>query len=223
MSRVKGSQFTRTPEHHQIPIWIVVQNYFRRIHVRSGAKRTVIGGAALAAVALLALPATAMAGQDVPGTANITLGGLTMTTPVAVGFTGVLTGVDQVVNTAQALDIVDARGSGAGWNVTLTSTQFVTATVPVKSLPTAASSDVSVISGCDVGVTCTLGDNTLVTYPIAIPAGATAPTAIKIQTAAVNSGLGGQTWTHTMALALAGNTKVGAYTSTWTYSLTSAP
>jgi hypothetical protein len=192
--------------------------------VRSGAKQTVIGGAALAAVALMALPATAMAaGQDVPGTANITLGGLTMTTPTAVGFTGVLTGVDQVVQTAQALDIVDARGSGAGWNVTLTSTQFVTATLPVKTLPVAASSDVAVLSGCDAGVTCTLGDNSLVTYPIAIPAGTTAPTAIKIQTAAVDTGLGGQTWTHVMALALAGNTQVGDYTSTWTYSLTSAP
>jgi hypothetical protein len=192
--------------------------------VRSGAKRTVIGGAALAAVALLALPATAMAaGQDVPGTADITLGGLTMTTPTALGFTGVLTGVDQVVQAAQSLDIVDARGSGAGWNVTLTSTQFVTATVPVKTLPTAASSDVGVISGCDTGVTCTLADSSLVAYPIAIPAGPTAPTAIKIQTAAVDTGLGGQTWTHTMALALAGNTQVGAYTSTWTYSLTSAP
>jgi hypothetical protein len=52
------------------------------------------------------------AGQDVPGTANITLGGLTMTTPTAVGFTGVLTGVDQVVNTAQALDIVDGDPPG---------------------------------------------------------------------------------------------------------------
>jgi hypothetical protein len=192
--------------------------------VRSGAKRTVIGGAALAAVALLALPATAMAaGQDVPGTANITLGGLTMTTPTAVGFTGVLTGVDQVVNTAQALDIVDARGSGDGWNVTLTSTQFVTATLPVKSLPTAASSDGAVINGCDTGVTCTPADNSAVTYPIAIPAGVTAPIAVKIQTAAVDSGLGGQTWTHIMNLALAGNTQVGDYTSTWTYSLTSAP
>jgi hypothetical protein len=72
-------------------------------------------------------------------------------------------------------------------------------------------------------VTCTPADNSAVTYPIAIPAGVTAPIAVKIQTAAVDSGLGGQTWTHIMNLALAGNTQVGDYTSTWTYSLTSAP
>lgn len=192
--------------------------------MRSGAKRTVIGGAALAAVALLAMPATAMAaGQDVPGTANLTLGGLTMTTPTALGFTGVLTGVDQVVTASQALDIVDARGSGAGWNVTLTSTQFVTATVPVKALPLNASSDSAASGVCDTAVTCTLADSTLVTYPVVVPAGTIAPTAVKIETAAVDSGLGGQTWTHVMHLALAGNTKVGAYASTWTYSLVSAP
>ena len=31
--------------------------------------------------------------------------------------------------------------------------------------------------------------------------------------------MGGQTWTHTMELAIPANAHAGAYTSTWTYSL----
>ena len=190
--------------------------------MRSGAK-TIVGGAlGLAMVGLLAAPGAALA-ANTSGTAVFTLGTLSMVTPATVAFTGVLTGVDQVVSTTQNLDIVDATGSGAGWNVTLTSTQFATATVPVKTLPVGAVTDTAAVGACDALVTCTVGDDSLVTYPVAIPAATVAPTAIKIQTAALNTGLGGQTWTHSMSLALAGNTKVGSYTSTWTYSLVSAP
>jgi hypothetical protein len=197
--------------------------------VRSGAKRAVGVGSsvvAMAAISLLALPGAAFAatGNDVPGTADITLGSLSMVTPIGVGFSATLAGVDQVATTNQALDIVDGRGSGVGWNVTLTSTQFTTVALPVRTLPLTAASDISAVGVCDTGVTCTLGDTTLISHPVAIPAAAgTAPTAVKIQTAAIDTGLGGQTWTHVMHLALAGNTKAGAYTSTWTYSLISAP
>jgi hypothetical protein len=189
--------------------------------VRSGAKRIIGGAIGLAVVGLLAAPGAALA-ATVPGTAVVTLGTLTMVTPASVGFTGVLTGVDQVVSTTTPLDIIDGTGSGAGWNVTLTSTQFTT-TAPIKTLPLTAVTDTGAVGACDLAVTCTVGVNAVVTYPVAIPAGPTAPTAIKIQTAALNTGLGGQTWSHTMELALAGNTKVGNYTSTWTYSLVSAP
>jgi hypothetical protein len=187
--------------------------------VRSGAKRTVgvgTGIAALAAISLLALPSAAFA-ADVPGTADITLGGLSMVTPASVGFTATLAGVDQDVSANQALDIVDGRGSGVGWNVTLSATVFTT-TAPIRTLAATAVSDNAVTGACDVGVTCTLADSAGVTHPLGIT-----QTAQRIQTATVETGLGGQTWTHVMRLHLPGNTKAGAYTSTWTYSLVSAP
>jgi hypothetical protein len=56
-----------------------------------------------------------------------------------------------------------------------------------------------------------------------VPAAATAPSAIEIQTAAANSGLAGQTWTHTMSLAVPAVARAGTYSSTWTYSLVSGP
>jgi hypothetical protein len=200
--------------------------------VRSGAKRTVSvasGVLAVSAVALLAVPGAAFA-IDVPATATVGLGSLSMATPASVGFTASLTGVNQTAHTNDPLDIIDARGSGVGWNVTLTSTQFVTATLPVKSLPLTSLTDgitpsAAPVGVCDTSVTCTLADNTsLAPYIIAIPAGVTvAPTAVKVQTAAAGTGLGGQTWTHIMSLFLPGNTQAGAYSSTWTYSFVSAP
>jgi hypothetical protein len=195
--------------------------------VRSGAKRTVIGGAVLAAVTLLALPATAMAAPgDVPGTATLTAGGLTLATPTALTFTGTLDGTNKTLSTTQALDVLDQTGSGAGWNVTLSTTQFTTADATPKLLSTTAASDLSAPTGaCDATVICTLASGSTVTYPIVLTAGTTAvpAVAVKIQNAAINTGLAGQTWTHTMNLAIPANTRVGAYTSTWTYSLVSAP
>jgi hypothetical protein len=204
-------------------------NYSRRLHVRTGAKRTIGGGSvlALAAIAALAVPGAAFA-VDIPATANVGLGGLTMTNSALAGFTATLAGVDQTVHTTQAFDVNDARGSGLGWYITLTSTTF-TATGPTRTLPTTALTDgaggsVAPVGVCDTGVTCTLADDSsLSPYIIAIPAAAVAPTAARIQNAAVNTGLGGQTLTHTMNLFLPGNTQAGAYASTWTYSLVSAP
>jgi hypothetical protein len=195
--------------------------------VRSGAKRTVIGAAGLAAVALLALPATAMAAPgDVPGTATLTAGGLTLSTPLALTFAGQLDGTNKTLTTTQALDVLDQTGSGAGWNITLSTTQFATTDTVPKTLSTTAASDFSTPTGaCDTTVICTLASGSTVTYPIVLTAGTTAvpAVAVKIETAAVNTGLAGQTWTHTMNLAIPANTKVGAYLSTWTYSLVSAP
>jgi hypothetical protein len=208
--------------------------------VRSGAKRIVLGGAAFAAVTLLAFPAAANAAapNDVPGTASLTAGSLSLVTPLALSFTGTLNGTNQVLAAPQALDVLDNTGSGAGWNITLTSTTFTNSVaVPARTLPlTSASDSVTPTGACDtvapvVGppavagytLACTLGDNSSTAYPVVVPAAATAPTAVKIQTAAVDTGLAGQTWTHTMNLAVPANTKSGTYTSTWTYSLTSAP
>jgi hypothetical protein len=195
--------------------------------VRSGAKRTVGGAIALAAVGLLAFPAAALAAPgDVPGTATLTGGSFTMVTPSALTFAGVLDGTNKVLDTTQALDVLDQTGSGAGWNITLTSTQFTTADTIPLTLSTAAATDgpVAPTGVCDVVESCTLGTNTVAYDPLVVPAAAvTAPTAVKIQTAAVDTGLAGQTWTHNMRLAIPANTKAGVYSSTWTYSLISAP
>ena len=115
----------------------------------------------------------------------------------------------------------DATGSGAGWNLTATSTTFATG-----GGPTLATTSTTVQSGptraCDSGSTCTLATNS-VTYPYTLPAGASAPTATKVFNAAANSGEGNQTVTVTWSLAVPATAVPGTYTSTWTISLASGP
>jgi hypothetical protein len=156
---------------------------------------------------------------------------MSLVTPTRLDFLGVLDGTNQVLVGPQYLDVQDQTGSGAGWNITLTSTQFTTtldSPAVARTLDVAAASDsIAPTGACDVVATvtvdCTLGTSTML-YPIAIPAAAvTAPTAVKIQSAAVDTGLAGQTWHHVMSLAIPANTKAGVYSSTWTYSLISAP
>jgi hypothetical protein len=124
-------------------------------------------------------------------------------------------------NTApQLLDVSDNTGSGAGWNVTLTTTTFLNGAV--SSLANTALSVTGSTPACDASSTCTVGVSSVV-LPLAIPAAAVAPTAVEIVNAAVGSGIGPQTSTNTMALFLPTATHAGTYTSTWTFSLTSAP
>jgi hypothetical protein len=83
----------------------------------------------------------------------------------------------------------------------------------VQAVPTVA---------CDSGASCTAATNG-VSYPYTLPAGATAPTATKIFSAAANTGLGNQTATLVFQLAIPANAFAGNYSSTWTYTLGSGP
>jgi hypothetical protein len=189
--------------------------------VRSGAKRTVGGVITLAAVGLLAFPAAALAAVgDVPGTATLTGGTFTMGTPAALTFTGTLDGTNKTLSTTQALDVLDQTGTGAGWKITLGTTQFTTggATPLLLSASTASDGLAAPAGVCDVAGDCTLATNSTA-YPVLIPITGS----VVIQNAAVSTGLAGQTWTHNMHLNIPANTKAGAYTSTWTYSLVSTP
>ena len=179
-------------------------------------KRKVLGVGAATILALLASGGVAAA---IPGTATITGGALAMTAPASVAFSATLTGANQTALASQLVNVVDSTGTGAGWNVTLTSTTFVSGG---NSLPNNSVTDTAAAGACAAGVTCTLATNS-VAYPLTVPAGTTAPTAIKILNAAVNTGMGGQDWTHSMSLGLLGSVQAGTYDSTWTYSLVSAP
>jgi len=154
-------------------------------------------------------------------TANISAGSLAfVSTPPNVTFNDTLNGANQTVTATQALDVSDATGSGAGWNITATSTTF---TSGGNTLPTTATTVQSApTTACDASSTCTLATNS-VSYPYTLPAGASAPTATKVFNAAANTGQGQQTATVTWQLAIPSTTVAGTYTSTWTISLVSGP
>src|SRR6266700_1743786 len=163
-----------------------------------------IGGSAIAA----------FADSTTGATVAVNAGTLTELGPASVSAAPVtLSGSDQTTSYSLVLTTTDARGGGAGWNLTITSTTFISGT---HSLSTSASSinvapTVSCISG--TSTSCTNPTNG-VTYPLGVPAAATAPTAVKFFNAAANTGMGSFTITPTVTISIPANTFTGSYTST---------
>src|SRR2546422_1277910 len=78
--------------------------------------------AGLATIVLGVLVGLAAPAGATSATATISAGSLAfVSAPPAVSFSATLNGLDQSVTTTQALDVGDATGSGAGWNLTATS------------------------------------------------------------------------------------------------------
>ena len=179
-----------------------------------------VGAAAITSLLLAAAPAGATTASE-----TLTAGSLGFaTTPVGVTFPAtILNGQDKTVTVQQPLDIADATGSGAGWNITATSTLFKTTSG--NTLPAGATTvgSAPAAPACDTNVTCTVGGATTVAFPYTLPAGASAPVATKLYNAPANTGMGDQTVSPTWTLAIPGNAYAGNYTSTWTLSLVSGP
>lgn len=182
-------------------------------------KRLLLGVATVAASALLSAPALA-ATSTVSGT--LSAGTLSLTTSATPSFALTLDGTDQTASYTLPTTVTDATGSGAGWNLTVTSTQFSTGGASPLTLPTSASSLTSITNACAPGSTCTTPTNS-VTYPVSIPAGSTAPTAVKYFNAAANTGRGKFTNTPTVAVTVPANASAGSYTTTLTLSAVSGP
>jgi hypothetical protein len=145
-----------------------------------------------------------------------------VSTPPDVTFAAALNGKDRTVTATQAIDVDDATGSGAGWNLTATSTTFSAGAHTLATTATTINAAPAV--ACDAGVTCVTARKTaLVTYPYTLPAAAVAPTATRMFNSNVNRGMGAQTLTPTWRLAVPANSYSGTYLSTWTLSLISGP
>lgn len=147
-------------------------------------------------------------------------GGLSVTPPASLTWPSTaLNGKNQLLTLSPLIAVDDETASGAGWNLTATSTTFTS--VSAKTLPTTAAtlSAVSAVAGTG---NCTMPTN-VISYPVAIPAAATAPTAVKIFDAAAATGSGPINLTLSLGLTLPARTVVGAYSSTWTFTVASGP
>jgi hypothetical protein len=175
---------------------------------------------ALATAICLAFPTSALAAS---ATATGTLSGstLSLSTSAAPTFSANLDGGDSTPTYTVPLTIQDTRGTGAGWNATITSTQFTTGGATPDTLATNASSLTGVTSACASG-TCTNPTNAII-YPVAVPAGSTPPTAVKFFNAATSSGMGKFTNTPTIGVFVPQNSFAGTYTSTLTIAIVSGP
>lgn len=178
----------------------------------------------LMATALLALgaPAAALAASTtVTGTVNA--GQLTLTNNAASSFSDTLDGTDHVRPYTIPSVVTDARGNKAGWNLTVTSTQFTTGGLTPSTLATNASSVTGVTNACSTGSTCTAPTNAI-TYPVTVPAApVVAPTAVKYFNAAAGTGSGKFDNVPSVNVSLPASTDAGNYTSTVTLAVVSGP
>jgi hypothetical protein len=170
-----------------------------------------------AVVAALVAPAASFA-ASATATGTITGSTLSISTSATPSFSANLDLGDSTPTYTAALTTQDTRGTGAGWNETITSTQFTTGT---HTLAASASS----LTG--VAVSNGAGTNTAptnaVTYPVAVPAGSGPPTAVKFFNSAANTGMGLFTLTPTIGVFVPQNTYAGTYTSTLTIAIVSGP
>jgi WxL domain surface cell wall-binding len=170
--------------------------------------------------ALWAFP-TAALGASATATGTLTGSTLSLSTSATPTFSANLDSGDSTPTYTVSLTIQDTRGTGAGWNTTITSTQFTTGGATPSTLATNASTLTGVISACASG-TCTNPTNAI-SYPVAVPAGATAPTAVKFFNAAANTGMGKFTNTPTIGVFVPQSSFAGTYTSTLTIAIVSGP
>ena len=147
-------------------------------------------------------------------------GSLTVTPPGTVTFNAVtLNGLDTTTTATWAISASDMRGSGAGWQLQATSTQFSDGSGHTLPLTATTATSVGVSAGSG---NCTLPTNS-VTYPVSVPAGPGPPTAVKIYNSATNTGGGPATVTVTFTLAVPSQTRAASYSSTWTLTIASGP
>jgi WxL domain surface cell wall-binding len=179
----------------------------------------------VALVAAVAVVATAAQGAT---TGNVAVSG-TVTGGAALSiaangtpsFALTLNGADQTATYTLPVEAIDPRGSGAGWNLTVTSTQFKDASG--HTFPTTASSITAATSVCGPSSTCTTPTNSISYAAFALPAAATAPAAVKFFNSAANTGLGKIDVNASVSVAVPANVFAGTYNSTVTVAIVSGP
>ncbi len=150
-------------------------------------------------------------------TANIALGAVT------------LDGTDQVSTSAAASNNwtgTDARGTGAGWNMTIDSTDFTDGGTPLRTIDISAVGEEFKIQLLDANVTVTAGNTKPTSSATVLTTIPTAPAAaLKFVSSATDSGMGAYGLSPNFELGVPAETYVGTgtYTATVTFSTVSGP
>jgi hypothetical protein len=176
--------------------------------------------AVIACATVFGAPAVASAATTVTGT--VTGGALSITPPPTAAFSDNLASGDQTQTYPLAIAANDLRGTGAGWNLTVTSTQFTSGSNTLAANASAIST--APTSACATG-TCTATGGGSLTYPVAVPAGVGPPTAVKFfsTTGTSGGGMGQFTITPSISVFVPGNSYAGSYASTVTLAAVTGP
>jgi hypothetical protein len=166
------------------------------------------------ATVALAITAAAIASSTLTTTATVTgTAGISLNLPSNPSISDTIDGTDQTVSYSPILGVVDARGTGAGWNLTISATALTDG-----ASHTLAQNLSAVSSACHASSTCTAATSSGITYPLSV-----STTATKFFNAALNTGLGKVDVTPTIQVPIPGNSYAGTYTSTVTLASVSGP
>ncbi|MDB5113760.1 MAG: hypothetical protein JWL78_830 [Chloroflexi bacterium] len=171
---------------------------------------------AAGAIALAALAAGTMPAFAATASETITGGGLTTTSPDITFASVAITGSPTSQSGSYKLDVNDLSGNNSGWKVTLAGaalTNLDTTTLVTTATPPGAAPCTTVVTGCT-----DLAANVSPTAPFAV-----STTAVPLFSAAINTGQLDHNFTTGMSVAVPAAVSSGAYTSTWTVSVTSGP
>ena len=147
-------------------------------------------------------------------------GSLSLSAPSSIAFPSTtISGTSTSSSASLVLTPSDLTGSGAGWNISATSTTFTAS--GGSTLPTTATSLTSSTAAAATG-NCNLPTNAI-TPPIVLPAGASPPSAAILYSAATSSGEGPSNITCTFTISIPAGALPGSYSSTWTFSIASGP
>lgn len=164
--------------------------------------------------------------DDLTGTITIQGGGLAMTATGGPNFGTVAQSILPLGTTAGPvgvdIDVKDLRGTGGGWNLQITSTEFTTGGGTPHTLPTTATKITLALGLCDSGTICVVPVSTILP-PITVPAGPSAPAAVKFFNATALTGMGDMTVTPQFTLTVPSNSYAGTYTSTMTVTIAAGP
>jgi hypothetical protein len=166
-------------------------------------------------ITALALVATSAAlAATLTATATVSTGSLSLTHAATASLSSTLDGTDQTVTYSPVLSVVDSRGTGAGWNLTVSATNFSDGSGHTLAPGTITGAT----AVCKAGNSCTAATSSGITYPLTVNG-----TAAKLFNAAVNTGLGKIDVTPTFAVSIPGDAYAGTYTSTVTLASVSGP
>lgn len=164
-------------------------------------------------------------------TATVTVGGGALSVTAAnVTLSAVtLNGADQTATSASgsnAWSAADARGTGAGWHLTIDSTDFTDGGTPLRTVNISAADQQFKIQLLDANITTTAGNAKPTSSVAALTAIPEAPaTALTFASAATDAGMGSYALNPNFELALPAETYVGTgtYTATITVTAVSGP
>ena len=163
---------------------------------------------------------------SVAGSASIAAGTLSLGTVSGVSFSGTLNGQNQIFSSpTNALSVTDATGSGNGWKLTVSGTQFNTGGATPRTLPTTAlqiGSAASPVSATAASGSTGVNPTNGVAYPMTVPLGASA-TAASFFNSAAETGMGKFDLNVPYFLSVPANTFAGSYSGTLTVSLVAGP